>query len=223
MTKSTLIAAGMACLALVLSEGWAQAEITGHYLESRTCQVYTGPCFANAEVGLAGKNAVMAWNIHAGEHKGVDLSGLNVVMALSTTETLGFQGIEGAGEVKAVMIVDERAKGLQRDALIDFARSHAGKAGQHVVRIDSAPIAMTLNELDLVGKLQAGKAVTLETRKARPTDCICSNESAYYPPLTEVAGFVPGVTSVGEFKGRGLGATWSTPDARSAYLARFAY
>ena len=36
-------------------------EITGHYVEARTCQVYTGPCFANGEIGVAGKDAVMAW------------------------------------------------------------------------------------------------------------------------------------------------------------------
>ena len=40
--------------------------------------------------------------------------------------------------------------------------------------------------------------VQLETRRARPDDCICSNESAYYPPLTELANFAPGVTTVGE-------------------------
>ena len=35
------------------------AEISGDYLEVRTCDVYTGPCFGNAEMSLAGKEAVM--------------------------------------------------------------------------------------------------------------------------------------------------------------------
>lgn len=207
----------------VLSTSVARSEISGHYMESRTCQVYTGPCFANAEVGLAGKEAVMAWTILDGTHNGIDLSGLSVVMALQTTKTLGFQGIEGAGDVKSVILVDNTAKGPRRDALIDFAKTHAGKAGSAVVRIDDAPIAMSLDEFELKGKLSAGKAVQLETRRARPDDCICSNESAYYPPLAELVNFAPGVTEVGEFHGRGLGTNWSTPGARSAYVAKFAY
>ena len=208
---------------LVLSNGVARSEISGHYMESRTCQVYTGPCFANGEVGLAGKEAVMAWSIQTGTHNGIDLSGLKVILALHTTKTLGFQGIEGAGEVTSVILVDETAKGPRRDALIDFAKTHAGKAGSAVVRIDDAPITMSLDESQLKGKLTAGKAVQLETRRAEPDDCICSNESAYYPPLTELVNFAPGVTLVGEFQGRGLGIRWSTPGARSAYLAKFAY
>ena len=31
-------------------------SITGTYLETRTCQVYTGPCFANAETALTGRD-----------------------------------------------------------------------------------------------------------------------------------------------------------------------
>ena len=210
-------------LAAALLGSISQAEISGNYLETRTCQVYTGPCFANAEVGLAGKSAVMAWNIRRGEHNGVDLSGLNVVVAVNTSKTLGFQGIDGAGELRSVIIVDETAKGPRRQALIEFAKAHSGKAGNAVVRIDDAPISMSLNEYELQGKLKAGKVVQVETRKARLDDCICSNESAYYPPLAEVQNFAAGVTTIGEFKARGLGVRWSTPESRSAYLATFRY
>ena len=51
----------------------AADQITGTYLESRTCQVYTGPCFANAETALAGHDALMAWNIEAGKKNNVCL------------------------------------------------------------------------------------------------------------------------------------------------------
>ena len=82
---------------------------------------------------------------------------------------------------------------------------------------------MSLNTDDLAGHLEAVKSVKVVTRKANPDDCICSNESAYYPPLAKVENFVPGVTIEGKFSGRGLGSRWSTPDARSAYMATFAY
>ena len=214
--------------ALVLAAGLASSvasasEVNGVYLETRTCQVYTGPCFANGEVGLAGKDAIMAWGVENGSHNGIDISGLNVVLVLAASDTLGFQGLNDAREIKSLVLVDERANDAQRTALVEFAKRHAGRAGQSVVRIETSPIAMSLDSLELKGKLEAGDSVKLATRKARPSDCICSNESAYYPPLAKVENFAPGVTIQGEFSGRGLGTQWSTPGARSAYMATFAY
>ncbi len=198
-------------------------EVSGTYLETRTCQVYTGPCFANAEVGLAGRDAIMAWNISEGSHNGVDLTGLSVVMVLNASETIGFGGLDKPKEMKSIVLVDEKASKRQQTALISFAKQHGGRAGTAVVRVDRKSINMSLDTVELNGKLTAGKEVVLNTRKARLGDCICSNESAYYPPLAKIDNFAPGVTLQGEFKGRGLGTQWSTPGARSAYMGTFAY
>src|SRR5207253_3858164 len=40
--------------------------ISGQYIEARTCDVWTGPCFANADMSLDGKHAVMAWKVDKG-------------------------------------------------------------------------------------------------------------------------------------------------------------
>ncbi len=212
----------IAAAAVILTQT-ASAEVSGHYLEARTCQVYTGPCFANGETGLAGKNALMAWSIVSGDYQGVDMAGLKVVIAFDAADTLGFLGIDGAGEVKSVVYVDEKATDDQQAALLQFVREHAGRAGRSVVRVTTSPIEMSLNEDRLDARLDVGRAVQIVARKARPDDCICSNESAYYPPLAKVSFFAPGVTTVNEFKGRGLGSRWSTPGARSAYMAIFNY
>jgi hypothetical protein len=54
------------------------AQISGEYIEARTCDVYTGPCFANGEMGLSGREAVMAWRVEEGTWNGVELGGLSV-------------------------------------------------------------------------------------------------------------------------------------------------
>lgn len=211
-------------LGLVVTVGnAAAAEIAGQYMETRSCQVYTGPCFANGEMGLAGKEALMAWSIRQGTHNGVDLTGLKVVMALTSTTTLGHNGLDDGQNLKSVIYIDEKANAKQSKALVDFVKTHAGKAALAAVRVVSAPIQMELNEAELNGKLTAGKDVTLVTRKARPSDCLCSNETAFYPPLAQLQNFAAGVTSIGEFHGRGLGNRWSTPENRGAYMATFAY
>ncbi|MEX0642736.1 MAG: DUF1326 domain-containing protein [Pirellulales bacterium] len=198
-------------------------EVRGHYLEARTCQVYTGPCFANAEMALAGKSALLAWKINEGRHAGVDLAGLSVVVAVSGSDTLGFDGLDDAKELKSVVLVDRKATPEQASALVDFAKKHAGKAGKTVVRVDQAPIEMSLDTAELNGELTVGKTAKLVTRRAKPGDCICANETAFYPPLAKVENFAPGVTVDGHFSGRGLGDQWSIPDSRSAYMATFAY
>jgi hypothetical protein len=201
----------------------AADQISGTYLESRTCQVYTGPCFANAETALAGRDAVMAWNIEAGKKNNVDLKGLSVVMVVTGNDTLGYQGVEDPTQLKSAIIVDSKASAEQRDALISFVKEHTGRAGKEVVRVDAVPISMSLDTAELKGNLQAGELVKLSTRKAKPGDCICSNEVAFYPPLAQVERFVPGVSIEAEYKGRGLGTTWSTPDSRSSYMGEFVY
>lgn len=209
---------------LVLTSLHVEAnEISGFYLETRTCQVYTGPCFANGESGLCGRDAIMAWSIEEGKQGNVDLAGLHVIVVVRSSDTLGFEGINGAGKVKSIILVDERANASQRQQLIDFAKKNSGRAGENVRRIDSIDIQMSLKTLELTGELLAGDVIKLRTRKAGKGDCICSNETAYYPPLAKVEHFAPGVTIEGEFKGRGLGTTWSTPGDRSAYMATFVY
>lgn len=198
-------------------------DVSGQYLETRTCQVYTGPCFANAEMGLAGKEAIMAWGIESGSRQGVDLAGLNVVVVVRSSDTLGFKGLADAKELKSVILVDERATSEQRSALVDFAKEHSGLAGKVVARVDSSPIKISLNQHDLVAKLDAGKSAKILTRKAREGDCICRNEVAYYPPLAKVDNFAAGVTVEGEFNGRGLSTRWSIPQSRSAYMGTFNY
>ena len=201
----------------------AQADpIRGHYVEARTCQVYTGPCFANGEVGQTGKDAVMAWHILSGGHNDVDLAGLNVVVVVQASNTLGFTGIEGVDAARSMVLLDAAASTLQQEALLAFAKQQIGKAGEHVARVSTTPIEMRLNTATLEAHLTAGRHVELVTRKARPGDCICSNEAAYYPPLAKVEHCAPGVTIEGQITARPLGIRWAIPDTRTAYMATFA-
>jgi hypothetical protein len=165
----------------------------------------------------------MAWHIDKGTLAGADLSGLNVVLVLRASETLGHQGVEGAGEVRSVLLVDERADAKQREALLAFVKQYAGRAAERIVEVRVVPIQMSLDQSTLVGTLVAGREVKLVTRKARATDCICSNEVAFYPPLARVDQFAAGITTEGEFRGTGLGTRWSTPESRSAYVGLFRY
>ena len=217
---------GLFCAAVVAVASTSYAvQIQGDYLESRSCDVYTGPCFANAESGLTGRQAVMAWSIDNGEYAGVDLSGLKVVVAMRSQDTLGFGvGIQVRNELnKSVILLDERATVDQLAALEKFAREKAGVTLGEVVRIDVSPIDMQLDHLDMVAKLKAGREVAMETRKLDKGDCVCTNEQVYYPPLQNVENAEPAYTVSSSFQGRGLGSKWDHNSSRSSFLATFSY
>lgn len=206
----------------VLGISAARAELRGDYVEARTCQVYTGPCFAAGEVGTQGKDAVLAWNIHEGTYQGVDLAGLNVVLMARADATLGFAGFDNATSVRSTIIVDERASEAQRSALVEFARTQAGKGAEEVVSVRALPCSFQLDKTNVTAELEVGDVVRLATRRARPTDCICSNEVAYYPPLIQpLDGFAAGVAIEGSVTVRELGSRWSIPNSRSAYMGTF--
>jgi hypothetical protein len=216
-----MIAPVVAVVSLLGAAGSAFAEIEGDYLEARTCDVYTGPCFASSEVGLTGKDAVMAWNVFKGDFQGVDLKGLSVVLVLSSRETLAFDGLEDASEARSMIVVDDRATNAQREALVAFAKEQVGDAAAAVQDIQAAPIEMKLDTFELCGSLKAGDFATLSVRKAGKADCICTNETGYYPPLASIENFAPGVTTDGEVTARALNTRWSIPGTRSAYLGTF--
>ena len=145
----------LACGALALPA--AAAEIHGDYLETRSADVWTGPCFANGETGLVGREAILAWRVDKGAWQGVSLDGLSVVGVVKASATLG-DPFASPYPAKAVMIVDEKATADQRAALVAFAREMGGGILDTVVRTEVAPIAMSVSRDDHQAKgMPAGR------------------------------------------------------------------
>jgi hypothetical protein len=198
----------------------AAAGIKGQYIEARTCDIWTGPCFANAELNLAGKNAVLGWKVDKGEFDNVNLDGLGVVAVVAASDTLG---VKQTGDAKAVLIVDSRANKEQRAALVRLAKQQGGELLAHVVSVETAKV-----DLDVCkcaeggcGVLTAGPA-RIETRCLdEKHDVICGNESAYYPPLAGNVKVKPAVAVEHSFSGKGVNETWNDTGRRGAYLGSF--
>jgi hypothetical protein len=197
--------------------------ISGDYLEVRSCDVYTGPCFANSEMGLTGKEGIMVWSVRNGNWKGTALDGLSVIAVVRTDATLGdlhYQPRSG----KAVLIVDASANSEQRVALTDLACSLAGKLIKEVVEIKTSPMEVALGTCAKAGcaSVKAGNLVEISTRCLGGKDHLCGNEQTFYPPLTDVTGAYPVYMELAAYRGNGLNLTWEWTGQRSAFLAAFA-
>jgi hypothetical protein len=198
------------------------ARISGQYLEVRSCDVYTGPCVANGEMGLAGKEGILVWTVSEGSWHGTALDGLNVIAVLRTEDTMGdvhFEPRKG----KAVLILDGKASAEQRSALASFARTMANGLIDDVVEVKTATIDADLGNCTKAGcaTVRAGHLVEVSTRCFGGQDHLCGNESTFYPPLTVVHSARPAFTEMASFKGSGLGLTWESTGQRSAFLAAF--
>jgi hypothetical protein len=212
----------IALAALVLSVAVlpaGAAGLTGQYVEARNCDVWTGPCFANADFNLTGKNAVMAWRVDKGTFDNVSLDGLGVVAVISASDTLG---LEQTGPTSALLIVDERATPAQRKALVQLAKKQGGQLVANVVGVQTAPVSLTICECkdNACSELKAGGA-TIKTRCLNADhDKACGNETAYYPPLTRGVHVTPAAAEHA-FQGTGLRETWREYDRRGAYVGSF--
>lgn len=222
-TKRVLGTILTAAALTVVAAKKASPAISGDYLEVRSCDVYTGSCFANAEMGLAGREGMMVWKVDQGSWQGTSLDGLSVIVVVRTDDILGdmhYQPRHG----KAVLIVDQKANARQKQALANFARTMTGQLTAEVVETKTAPISVTVGGCSQGGcaTVKAADLVTISTRCLGGKDHVCGNEEKFYPPLTAVSTVAPVYTEVAAYRGTGLDLTWQLSGTRGAFLGTFA-
>ena len=235
--KHIFLSAAFLALTSATSAGPDPYKISGSYVESRSADVYAGACYANSQIGLAGKEGTMAWKISAGEYHGVPLAGQSVVVAMLANSTIGDK-FSNYLPMKSVLIFDTRTTAVQRDALRAFVSAAAGPHLGIVVREETAPITFeqTRCASDPASshhgghssaaaaciKVAAGDLVRLETRNLRHTDNLCASPELFGQPLSRgIRNDQPVYVPQMMFRGTGLGATWSIPDTRGGFVGDF--
>jgi hypothetical protein len=219
MRKATILSVAFAMLSVVSSQA---QPLRGDYIESRSTDVYVAQCFANGEVGLTGKLALMAWHVDEGSWNGVKLDGLTIAAAVRANATLG-DPYSDPYPAQSVLMVDNAATPAQREALIAFAHYEGGRLLENIVRVDSVSVVLDVPADLHTGNavLRAGHLATVITRPLNHHDHICGNESNYYAPLSNVDHAMSAVALTDEFQGDGLDTRWSNHDRRSAYIGTF--
>ncbi|HEY2154575.1 MAG TPA: DUF1326 domain-containing protein [Isosphaeraceae bacterium] len=224
------------CGALILAAGTADAAgLRGEYVEARTNDVFTGPCFSNAEVYTTGHQAVIAWKVTEGSFKGVDLAGLAVAAAVRGTSTFD---ADQPDQAQAVLIVDKKATPAQREALVAMAKSLGGDRLKNVVAVRDSVIAMTVGQHESESASQehghhampqapraffwAPGLAEIVTRPLNEDDHKCGNEVLAYPPLSKGVDVKPAYTVNNSFRGQGLNTRWDDQNARSSMVGSFA-
>ena len=212
----------LALFVTLFSIALSAQQIRGDYIETRSADVYTGQCFANGEVYLVGKEAILAWHVQTGSWDGVALDGLTIAAAVRAQATLG-DPYGNPYPAEAVLLVDDQATPQQSAALVSFAHQMGGELLKNVGQTLPAPMEMIVNhERHGVALLRAGQFATVQTRSLGDKDHVCGNEVTFYPPLTPVAHSMPAVAVTDAYRGPGLGESWDSHGRRSAFVGTFA-
>ena len=196
--------------------------IEGKYIEVRSCDVYTGSCFANSEMGLTGEEAIITWDITRGSWENVDLSGKKVIAIIRASATLGDRDHDPL-PAKSILILDDTATDEQAEALASLAKELGGDLVADVVKIERAAIEVKMDTCsdEACATVRAGSLVNIIAKCLNNGDKVCGNEEAYYAPLADVKNAMAHYTERDMFAGEGLGVTWDSSGRRSAYLATF--
>jgi hypothetical protein len=196
-----------------------KVSIAGEYLETRSCDVWTGPCFSNAEYGVVGDLAIVGWMVEKGAWNGVSLDGRKIVAILDADGTF-MTNLEGA--VRAGVYIDRAADDSQAAALLALARSLAPAYLKNVVKVERREIAYSREGSE--AKLVVGDAeARVETGSLSGRDCICGNEEKAYGPFSGSVEVDCAKALAQSYRGTVLeGQSWSYPNKRSAMVGRFA-
>ena len=218
--KHGKILAGLAILAISAGTGMADGDktpsIRGEYVEARTCAVWIGSCFANGEVNLMGKNAIVGWSVTEGSWDGVKLDGLKIVAVLNSEGTLH---TKYEGKVTSVAFVDKKATDAQAAALVAMAKSLAPDHLSDLRKVDRREI--TSSRQGIEATLTVGKELQLKTKAICVCDQASCNAYLFYPAFSKSTQVESAKTVSHSYDGEALGVRWSDPERQGAMVGTF--
>jgi hypothetical protein len=188
----------------------------GDYVEARTASVFAGACHYNGELVTAGKDAVMAWRVTGGTWKGVDLSGVKAVAAVSADANLSDQNASRKSEL-VVDGTDSQAKAFEEAIRTRYAAT-LGK----VVSVKHATINFT-HDSDSGYKVVADGFARCTVDPMPDAACCKQPNLVWYSPLISVQNRKVGFTTDAQYTAGTLGSTWERSGENSAFYGAFSF
>ena len=212
-----------AALAVAVGGGVRASDptLSGDYVEVRTAEVFTGGCIMGSEGEVSGREAIMAWRVSHGSLNGIALDGLSVVAVVAADSNLGTHELGGSQptKVRTVVMIDDRAKAAQREALLAMARSLAPAMMNDVVELKQ--VAISFERTDASVKVAAGPAaLDVATNIRHSPEC---GAIQWYQPLARTTKATAGLTRSQRWTGTTLGTQWKQVDRKSSFFGTFAF
>ena len=192
----------------------ALAAVKGDYVEVRTASVFAGACHYNGELVTTGRDAILAWNVTAGSHNGVNLAGVKAVAVVSSEANL----IDDTAARKSELVIDAKTD-AQATAFAQMLKEHSAAALGTLVATKRGPVTFK-HEKDGYTVDAAGFASAKIS--AMPDGGCCKQPNlVWYEPLTKVTDRKVGYTAAASYAGGKAGAKWERANENSAFYGSF--
>ncbi len=191
----------------------ASTSVHGDYVEARSAAVFAGACHVNGEYDLTGRQALLAFSIDGGSHDGVDLTGVEVVVSVSSNANLA-----ECGDRTSVAYLSPDLDEAVADATVAWLRATHGEA---LGRLHVAPAAIEVSLDGDTFAVSIDGTATLTGTALEDRACCAMPENIWYEPLIATTGAVVGKSDTCRFEGDGALDAWTYQNQNNAFVARF--
>jgi len=194
----------------------AVSSVTGDYVEARTASVFAGACHYNGELTTTGRDAELVWHVRTGTASGVDISGLNVLAAVTAADNLK----DAVTSRRTVLFIDERATPAQTKALAGLLMTSYKDSLGEIVAVKRAPITFTRTGDSF--KVDARSIGKLDVAAMPNAECCKQPNLVWYQPLVNITDRKVGFTRESGIEDSTLGVSWSKLNQNTAFYGKFA-
>lgn len=191
--------------------------IRGDYVEVRTASVFAGACHYNGEVTTTGRDALMAWNVKAGQWREVNLAGVSVVAIVTSDTNLSDSDAARRSEI----VIGSSASDEQSRAILEALKSKYASSLGKIISVRRGPLSF-----EHEGKtysVTANNVASIDV-EAMPNDLCCKMPNlVWYSPLVPLENRKVGYTTRARYAGDGIGDAWQRSGENSAFYGSFSF
>lgn len=200
--------------ALVFGSKAESVQLRGDYVEVRTASVFAGACHYNGEVTTTGRDAMMAWNVTAGQWQGVDLAGTRAVAIINSESNLA--DVNGARQSE--IIIDSHASRSQSLALLNALKQKYAASLGKIITVRTAPVRFDRQG----GTFSVATVDASVDVEAMPNDLCCKMPNlVWYAPMVGLENRKVGYTTNAVYSGNAVSEPWSRSGENSAFYGTF--
>jgi len=212
-----LLALAMFSSAITITSLGESGGIRGDYVEVRTASVFAGACHYNGEVTTTGRDALMAWNVKAGQWREVNLAGVSVVAIVTSDTNLSDSNTARRSEI----VIGSSASDEQSRAILEALKSKYASSLGKIISVRRGPLSF-----EHEGKtysVTANNVASIDV-EAMPNDLCCKMPNlVWYSPLVPLENRKVGYTTKAQYAGDAIGDAWQRSGENSAFYGSFSF
>jgi len=193
----------------------AFGALKGDYVEVRTASVFAGACHYNGELVTTGRDAIMAWNVTAGEFNGVNLAGVRAMAVVSSEANL----IDDKAVRKSEIVIDA-ASDAQAAAWTAMLKQQSAAALGTIVSVKRGPVTFK-HDAKHGYTVDAAGFASAQVSAMPNGECCKQPNDVWYEPLTKLEGRKVGFTATARYAGGKVGENWQRANENSAFYGSF--